>query len=154
MVAADTVAAGHALAPEARQRVCIFMSPLDVHVNRAPVDGVVEAVVYRAGSFGAAYKGAASEGNESNAVLVRTDRGECIVVVQIAGWLARRIVCDVGVGDRLVRGKRFGLIMFGSRVDVYLPDGVSVTVGAGARVRAGKSVIARRPEQNESTGLQ
>ena len=146
VVGVEQRAAGHRLAPEARTRVSIFMSPLDVHVNRSPVDGAVEAVSYTRGQFGAAYKGDASEINESNALAVRDARGFRLVVVQIAGWLARRIVCDVHEGDALVRGNRFGLIMFGSRVDVYLPDGISVKVAAGERVRAGRSVIA---EPNE-----
>jgi phosphatidylserine decarboxylase len=118
------------------------MSPLDVHVNRAPVDAVVEAVSYNRGKFTAAYRADASDINESNALLLRAREGSRIVVVQIAGWLARRIVCDIGVGSRLTRGQRFGLIMFGSRVDVYLPKGVSVNSEPGARVQAGRSVIA------------
>ncbi|RMF19262.1 MAG: phosphatidylserine decarboxylase, partial [Deltaproteobacteria bacterium] len=132
----------HPLAPEARRRVSIFMSPLDVHVNRSPVSGVVEKRSYRPGSFGAAYKGDASEANEANALLIRADAGYRLVVVQIAGWLARRIVCDVGEGDRVERGARFGLIMFGSRVDVHLPDEVTVCVAPGQRVRAGRTVLA------------
>ena len=142
VVAIEKLDRGHRLAPEAVQRVSIFMSPLDVHVNRAPVDGVVEASVYSRGKFGAAYKGDASEINESNALLVRASAGYRLVVVHIAGWLARRIVCDVTAGDRVARGKRFGLIMFGSRVDVYLPEGVSVKSGQGERVFAGRTVIA------------
>ena len=133
------------LAPEAVQRISIFMSPLDVHINRMPVDGVVEAVAYRRGRFSAAYKGEASELNESNALLIHARAGFRVVVVQIAGWLARRIVCDVGVGAPLARGDRFGLIMFGSRVDVYLPSTVTVTAEHGQRVQAGRSVIAQVP---------
>ncbi len=132
----------HALCAEARRRVSIFMSPLDVHVNRSPVTGVVEKREYRRGSFGAAYKGDASEANEANALLVRSDAGYPLVVVQIAGWLARRIVCDIGEGDRVMRGARFGLIMFGSRVDVYLPDAVTVCVTPGQPVPAGNTVFA------------
>lgn len=142
VVGAGPVAAGHRLAPELKKRVSIFMSPLDVHMNRAPVDGLVQEVVYAHGKFGAAYKGDASDINESNALLILTDEGWRVVVVQIAGWLARRIVCDLKPGDRMVRGERFGLIMFGSRVDVYLPDEVSVSVRPGEKARAGRSVLA------------
>jgi phosphatidylserine decarboxylase len=145
VVGVETLAKGHALAPEAVQRVCIFMSPLDVHINRAPVEGVVEAVSYNRGRFSAAYKGEASELNESNAILIQARAGFRVVVVQIAGWLARRIVCDVGVGAPLARGSRFGLIMFGSRVDVYLPSTVTITAQRGQRVQAGRSVIAQVP---------
>jgi phosphatidylserine decarboxylase len=142
VVAVEMLETGHRLAPEAVQRISIFMSPLDVHVNRVPADGVVEQVSYNRGKFGAAYKGDASDYNENNVLVVRTRAGYRLVVVQIAGWLARRIVCDVGPGDTLVRGKRFGLIMFGSRVDLYLPKGVSVKSEFGQRVAAGRSVIA------------
>jgi len=142
VVAVETLEAGHRLAPEAVQRISIFMSPLDVHVNRAPTDGMVEQVSYHRGKFGAAYKGDASDYNENNVLVVRTRSGKRLVIVQIAGWLARRIVCDVGPGDTLVRGKRFGLIMFGSRVDLYLPKEVSVKSELGQRVAAGRSVVA------------
>jgi len=143
VVGIETLPKGHALAPEAVRRVSIFMSPFDVHVNRVPVDGVVEAVSYHRGRFSAAYKGEASELNESNAIAIQARAGYRIVVVQIAGWLARRIVCDVASGAPLVRGSRFGLIMFGSRVDVYLPSTVTMTVERGQRVRAGRSVVAQ-----------
>ena len=143
VVGVETLSVGHRLAPEAIQRVSIFMSPLDVHVNRAPLDGVIEAVAYNRGRFSAAYKGEASELNESNALLIHARAGFRVVVVQIAGWLARRIVCDVKVGTSVSRGARFGLIMFGSRVDVYLPSGVTVVARQGERVEAGRSVIAQ-----------
>lgn len=145
VVGVETLASGHRLAPETVRRVSIFMSPLDVHVNRTPLDGVVEAVAYKRGRFSAAYKGDASELNESNAIVIRARAGYRIVVVQIAGWLARRIVCDVDVGATLSRGGRFGLIMFGSRVDVYLPPEVTVSAEQGERVQAGRSVIAQAP---------
>ncbi|RMD82147.1 MAG: phosphatidylserine decarboxylase [Candidatus Dadabacteria bacterium] len=131
----------HPLEPRAHQRVSIFMSPLDVHVNRSPVDGRVVCRRYLPGRFGAAYKADASDANESNELVLRAAAGYPLVVVQIAGWLARRIVCDVRDGDPVERGKRFGLIMFGSRVDVYLPDEISVQVRPGQRVRAGETAI-------------
>lgn len=121
-------------------RVSIFMSPLDVHVNRNPVSGVVEAVKHTNGKFIAAFKDKASLDNERNAVVLRSGERR-FLMVQIAGALARRIVCKVAPGDRVERGARFGMIMFGSRVDVYLPEGVVPRVRNGERVRAGVSVL-------------
>lgn len=135
---------GHRLSRAPMQRISIFMSPLDVHINRAPSAGVIRDIHYSPGQFRAAYADDASEVNESNAVLVEGEAGSRTVVVQIAGWLARRIVCRARVGDHLGRGERFGLIMFGSRVDVYLPLDVSICVQPGERVSAGASMIARR----------
>jgi phosphatidylserine decarboxylase len=122
-------------------RVSIFMSPLDVHVNRNPVSGTVVHVRHTAGKFRAAFADKASLDNERNAVVLESG-GRRYVVVQIAGALARRIVCRVAPGDRVRRGERFGLIMFGSRVDVFLPAGVEPMVAVGARVHAGTSAIA------------
>ena len=127
------------------KRVSIFMSPLDVHVNRSPVDGTVLEVAHSPGRFHAAFLDKASEDNERNAVLVEDARGERILFVQIAGQLARRIVCAVAPGDRVRRGERYGMIMFGSRLDLYLPAGVNVTVQVGDRVTAGESVIGAYP---------
>jgi phosphatidylserine decarboxylase len=123
-------------------RVSIFMSPLDVHVNRNPVSGVVEDVRHTPGRFRAAFADKASLDNERNAVVIHGG-GRRYVLVQIAGALARRIVCHVAPGDRVQRGARFGMIMFGSRVDLYLPPGVEPVVRKGDRVRAGTSVVAR-----------
>ena len=122
-------------------RVSIFMSPLDVHVNRNPVSGAVALVRHTAGKFRAAFADKASLDNERNAVVVESG-GRRYLVVQIAGALARRIVCRVRPGDRVQRGERFGMIMFGSRVDLFLPVGVEPVVKLGDRVRAGTSVIA------------
>jgi phosphatidylserine decarboxylase len=133
---------GDPLAPESGMRVSIFMSPLNVHVNRMPAAGTVADIRYNKGKFEAAYSEKAAEVNESSAMLVKTRSGMDLVVIQIAGWLARRIVCKVAPGTSLQRGERFGLIMFGSRVDVYLPDTVSITTKVGDRVAAGRSVIA------------
>ena len=124
-------------------RVSIFMSPLNVHVNRAPVQGMVEEVRYQKGSFFAAYREEASENNEKNALRIVDGKGRKFAVVQIAGVLARRIVCYAKKGDSLELGQRFGLIMFGSRVDLFLPPGSRVDVAQGQRVRAGESVIGR-----------
>lgn len=124
-------------------RVSIFMSPLNVHVNRAPVQGMVEEVRYQKGSFFAAYREEASENNEKNALRIVDGKGRKFAVVQIAGVLARRIVCYAKKGDSLELGQRFGLIMFGSRVDLFLPPGSRVDVAQGQRVRAGETVIGR-----------
>jgi phosphatidylserine decarboxylase len=118
------------------------MSPLDVHVNRNPVSGTVESVCHTAGKFRAAFADNASLDNERNAVVLAS-AGRRYGVVQIAGALARRIVCNVHPGDTVRRGERFGMIMFGSRVDVFLPPGVEPRVARGDRVRAGATVIAQ-----------
>ena len=126
-------------------KVSIFMSPLDVHVNRSPADGTIARVEHTAGKFRAAFEDKASLDNERTAMVLETPAGR-FLVVQIAGALARRIVFRRRPGDALGRGERFGLIMFGSRVDVYLPAGVVAAVAKGDRVRAGASVLARLPE--------
>jgi phosphatidylserine decarboxylase len=122
-------------------RVSVFMSPLDVHVNRAPVTGRVVAVTHTAGEFRAAFHDDASEHNERNLVLIDDSAGRRYAMIQVAGYLARRIVCHKRPGDLLVRGQRIGMIMFGSRVDHFIPLSYHVTVAPGARVRAGESVI-------------
>jgi phosphatidylserine decarboxylase len=118
----------------------IFLSLLDVHVNRAPVSGLVESVVYHRGSFNAAFRPGASERNERNIITIRAAFGP-VTAIQIAGLLARRIVCTVRAGDRVRAGERIGLIKFGSRVDVLVPDCVAWNVGVGSRVRGGLTVI-------------
>jgi phosphatidylserine decarboxylase len=142
VVFADSGAAPHRFAPDNNVKVAIFMSPLDVHVNRSPVEGDVEKVEHRPGKFGAAYRSDADQINESNSLLLRTRGGAKIVVVQIAGWLARRIICRVKPPKHLARGERFGLIMFGSRVDVYLPAGARLAVKPGEMVKAGETTLA------------
>lgn len=122
------------------QRVSIFLSIFDVHINRAPAAGKVRAVRYRQGAFRAAFRKDAAERNERNELEMTTERGT-IRVRQIAGVVARRIVCRVGAGDRLARGERFGLIRFGSRTDLLLPAGVALSVRPGDRVRGGLTVI-------------
>jgi len=125
-------------------RISIFMSPLDVHVNRSPVAGTIELVRHTAGRFRAAFADKASLDNERNAVLLTTPGGR-FLVVQIAGALARRIICNRRPGDRLARGERFGMIMFGSRVDLFLPPAARPMVARGDRVRAGHTVGAELP---------
>jgi phosphatidylserine decarboxylase len=125
------------------KRVSIFLSPLDVHINRTPVEGKIEKVTYQPGKFLAAYKDEASQRNEQNALTIVDSAGRTFGVVQIAGVLARRIVCWAKAGDRLARGERFGLIMFGSRTDTYLPESCHIEVAEGQRVKGGETVLAR-----------
>jgi phosphatidylserine decarboxylase len=120
-------------------RVAIFLSPLDVHVNRAPIAGVVADTVYTPGRFMAAYDPAA-EVNERCAVRLQGEHTR-VTVVQIAGVVARRIVCRVGPGDKLEAGERFGMIRFGSRTDCYMPRGTEVTVRIGEHVTGGQTVV-------------
>ena len=124
-------------------RLSIFLSPLDVHINRAPVAGKVETVSYHPGKFLAAYKEEASRCNEQNMLKIIDPRGRPFGVVQIAGFLARRIVCRVKSGATLARGERFGLIMFGSRTDLYLPSGCRLEVAEGQRVKGGATILGR-----------
>ena len=127
----------------AATRISIFLSPLDVHINRVPVGGKITELRYQSGKYLAAYKEAASERNEQNALKIVDAGGRSFGVVQIAGVLARRIVCRVKQGDDVERGARFGLIMFGSRTDAYLPKDCSVAVVEGQRVKGGETIIGR-----------
>jgi phosphatidylserine decarboxylase len=122
--------------------ISVFMNVFNVHSNRAPVDGVIERIQYRPGAFVHADLDKASERNEANAIVLRTPTGERISVVQVAGLIARRILCYVRAGDELARGERFGFIRFGSRVDVYLPRSARPMVAVGDSVYAGTSVLA------------
>lgn len=124
-------------------RISVFLSPLDVHVNRSPVQGLVEEVKYQKGRFFAAFREEASDDNERNELRIVDPQGQRLRVVQIAGVLARRIVCYVKPGDRLERGQKLGMIMFGSRVDLFVPKGSRVDVVQGQKVKAGLSVIGR-----------
>ena len=126
-------------------RVGIFMSPLDVHVNRVPASGMVEAVRYQAGQFRPAFATDAADVNEQNAVALTDAQGRRVVFVQIAGILARRIICHLQGGERVTQGDRYGVIMLGSRVDVYCPPEVQVKVQVGQVVRAGETIIAEYP---------
>ena len=130
------------MGPEALVRVSVFMSVFNCHVNRAPIAGKVTAVAYRPGKFFNASLDKASEENERNALAIDLADGRRIAVVQIAGLVARRIVCWKKPGDSVRTGERFGLIRFGSRLDVYLPDGVEPQVALGQTMVAGESVIA------------
>lgn len=125
-----------------RWRVGIFLSVLDVHVNRMPVDGTVTRIAYRHGKFVNASMDKASTDNERNALAVRLPDGRELAVVQIAGLIARRILCDAREGDAVRAGARFGIIRFGSRTDVYLPEGIKPLVMEGQTMIGGETVIA------------
>ena len=130
------------MGPQPLTRVSVFMSVFNCHVNRMPVGGKVEAVAYRAGTFVNASLDKASADNERNALLISMADGTQVAVVQIAGLVARRIVCFTKPGASLRAGDRFGLIRFGSRLDVYLPPGVAPMVALGQTMIAGESIIA------------
>ncbi|MDK3075360.1 phosphatidylserine decarboxylase [Sedimentitalea sp. JM2-8] len=130
------------LPDEPLTRVSVFMNVFNCHVNRAPVAGEVAAVAYRPGKFFNASLDKASSDNERNSLSIRMADGRQVAVVQIAGLVARRIVCFVQKGDPLMTGERFGLIRFGSRLDVYLPDGVAPMVSVGQTMVAGETVLA------------
>ncbi|RIJ78177.1 phosphatidylserine decarboxylase [Nakamurella silvestris] len=141
-----------------RPRVSIFLSVLDVHVQRIPVPGVVTAVAYHPGKFLSADLDKASEDNERNSLVIRTASteptlaGHEIVVTQIAGLLARRIVCEVKTGDPVTAGFTYGLIRFGSRVDTYLPVGTVPDVQVGQRTIGGETVLAHLGVSGAATG--
>lgn len=122
------------------KEISIFMSPMNVHVNRAPCDGTVKLVTHNKGYFYAAYKDEASVRNENIEVLLATEYGD-ILVRQVAGFVARRAVCRKGAGDVLKRGERYGVIKFSSRVDLYLPPDTKIRVGLGDTVKAGETII-------------
>ena len=123
-------------------RVSVFMSVFNCHMNRAPIGGRVEAIAYRPGKFFNASLDKASDDNERNSLLIEMEDGRQLAVVQIAGLVARRILCFTQKNRILATGQRFGLIRFGSRLDVYLPDGVEPLVAIGQTMVAGESIIA------------
>jgi len=131
-----------ALGERALPRISIFMSVFDCHVNRSPVAGRVERIVYRAGKFLSADLDKASEDNERNAFVITTGAGQRFGVIQIAGLIARRIVPFVRQGEAIAAGQRIGMIRFGSRVDVYLPEGSRPLVAEGQTAIAGETVLA------------
>jgi phosphatidylserine decarboxylase len=130
------------LGPNARPRVSIFLSVLNVHVNRVPATGTVTRIAYRHGVFLNASLDKASEANERNAIALRLTDGRELAVVQIAGLIARRIVCTLREGDSVFAGDRLGIIRFGSRTDLYLPDGMVPLVREGQTMIGGETVIA------------
>ncbi|HOD34586.1 MAG TPA: phosphatidylserine decarboxylase family protein [Syntrophales bacterium] len=129
------------------KKVSVFMNVFNVHVNRIPYSGRVERVLYRTGKFLSANLDKASEDNEKNTVILTTEDGRKFMTVQIAGLIARRIICWISEGMSVSRGERFGLICFGSRVEIFLPAGASVLVKAGQRVRAGETPLGYDHEE-------
>ena len=130
------------LGPLPRWRVATFLSVLNVHVNRVPAAGTVTCIAYRAGAFVSASLDKASDKNERNAIALRLPDGRDMAVVQIAGLIARRILCGLAEGEAVVAGARFGIIRFGSRTDIYLPPGVRPLVEVGQTMVGGETVIA------------
>ncbi len=124
--------------------ICIFMNVFSVHVNRAPVASEVQDIKYFAGKFFNASLDKAATDNERCAYSLKDDNGNNWTMVQIAGLIARRIVCRVDVHDKLERGERFGMIRFGSRLDLYIPDGYTATASIGDQVFAGQSIVAKK----------
>ena len=127
------------------QRISIFLSIFDAHVQRVPISGEVVSVVHRPGLYRSAELAAASEDNERNSVLIRTPEGQQVIAVQIAGLVARRIVCDIKPGEKVTIGDTYGLIRYGSRLDTYLPEGSEVLVLPGQRAVGGETILAELP---------
>ncbi len=126
-------------------KISIFMSIFSVHVNRTPCEGRILKISYHPGKFFAANLDKASKNNERNAVFLKTEDDKQICTVQIAGLIARRIICKIKQGDKVARGQRFGMICFGSRVDVYLPADLKLEIAVGDAVRAGTSILGELP---------
>jgi phosphatidylserine decarboxylase len=127
------------------QRISIFLSIFDAHVQRIPISGEVVSVVHRPGLYKSAELAAASQDNERNSVLIRTPEGRDVIAVQIAGLVARRIVCDLKPGEKVTIGDTYGLIRYGSRLDTYLPEGSEVLVLPGQRAVGGETILAELP---------
>ncbi|MDH5563885.1 MAG: phosphatidylserine decarboxylase family protein [Nitrospirota bacterium] len=126
-------------------RISIFLNVFNVHINRMPIAGIVEDMVYQPGKFMVAKHPEASSGNEQNVLMLRRSDGVKILCVQIAGLIARRIVAWVVPGEQVEKGERFGLIRFGSRMDVYLPQGSTIRVHVGEKVKGGSSILGEVP---------
>ena len=130
------------MGPNQMLRICVFMNVFNVHINRSPISGVIKKIVYKQGSFLNASLDKASEKNERSSIIICNEKGTEIVVVQIAGLIARRILSFVSNNQDLHQGERYGLIRFGSRVDIYLPMNSIVNCNVGDKVVAGESVLA------------
>ncbi|WP_455241439.1 phosphatidylserine decarboxylase family protein [Petrachloros mirabilis] len=126
-------------------RVTIFLNVFDVHINRMPCEGIVEDVQYQPGLFLVASKPEATIKNEQNALMIKSVTGAKVLCVQVAGLIARRIVCWVSPQEKAVRGERFGLIRFGSRMDTFLPAGTCIKVAVGERVKGGETIVGELP---------
>lgn len=150
VISVEPLARGKYASEHPSSRVGIFLSPLNVHVNRVPVTGQVTHIDYQPGKFRAAFAADAAEVNEQNAVSIRDTRGRRVVLVQIAGMLARRIVCRLTGGEQVQQGDRYGMIMLGSRVDVYCPAEAQLKITVGQRVKAGETVIGAYRTRTET----
>ena len=126
---------------EPAMKISIFMSIFNVHVNRLPVTGTIKKIIYQPGKFFSANLDKASKYNENNRIQLEIHDSRKIVVIQIAGLIARRIACWVKEGDNMIAGQRFGLIRFGSRLEVYVPDNIRITAHPRQKVKAGKTII-------------
>jgi phosphatidylserine decarboxylase len=128
-------------------KVSIFLSVADVHVNRIPVDGKIIEIKYHPGKFLNASLDKASDHNERNSIVIETESGDRVICCQIAGLIARRIICDSFVGDQVEAGSRYGIIRFGSRMDIYLPNGYKLNIKKGQRMVGGETVIAIKEKE-------
>lgn len=135
-----------------RPRVSIFLSIFDVHVQRIPIDGLITGIAYRPGAFLSADLDKASEVNERNSLVIESTVGGQIVVTQIAGLIARRIVCEATQGSPVLAGDTYGLIRFGSRVDTYLPVGTDISIRLGQRTIGGETILATLPGSPAARG--
>ncbi|WHQ46433.1 MAG: phosphatidylserine decarboxylase [Candidatus Midichloria sp.] len=138
---------------EEMTRISIFLNIFDVHVNRIAVDGAIEKSHYHPGKFLNASLDKASEDNERQSLLIKTPDNQNIALVQIAGLIARRIVCNVKENDKVLAGRRFGIIRFGSRVDVYLPDTAKILIAEGQTVIGGETIVARLSGTNDEEDI-
>ncbi len=141
IIAIERLTNGDNRFPDTAVKLSIFMSVFNAHINRIPVGGRISQLIYHPGKFFSANLDKASLHNENNIVMLETDNREKIVFVQVAGLIARRIVCWVKAGDYVKTGQRFGLIRFGSRLEVYLPPDSTITVRKGEKVKAGQTII-------------
>ena len=135
----------HRFLKEPSIRISIFLNVFDVHINRMPVGGTIQDIAYQPGKFVPAMKPEASAANEQNAVMILRDDGQKVLCVQIAGLIARRIVCWVVAGEQVQKGERYGLIQFGSRMDVYFPQTGTPRVKVGDKVKGGSSILGELP---------
>ena len=149
VIAADIVN-GSPFLEEPVRKISIFMSVFNVHVNRVPAEGRIYRVSYRPGQFVPADRGDASMRNEHNAIFLETTYGKRLCFVQVAGLIARRIICHVQPDETVRRGQRFGMICFGSRLDIYLPQDATLAVSVGDKVMAGSSVLGSFPVVSDS----
>ena len=134
------------------RQISIFLSPLNVHINRSPIHGIVTNVEYRPGKFFPAYRSEAASQNECNEIWLRHDR-EVVVCRQIVGVMARRIVCRVDAGTRLISGQRLGIMKFGSRIDLFVPVTATICVSEGQSVRAGETIVATVSKSDDFDGV-